>query len=101
MMVVVPDTRWLVIAADPDHRVLARLPAELEPLEVALVVRKEVFAEELEGASLDGEQGVDLHDLIHDLRDWRRTIEGPDRLCTRHEQELVLQGIAACERRAQ
>src|SRR5215472_17882113 len=76
MMVVVPDTGWLVIATDPDHRVLARLPAELEALEVALVVREEIFAKELERASLDAEQGVDLNDLIDDFRDRRRTIEG-------------------------
>src|SRR6516165_4788811 len=79
MVVVVPDTRWLVIPAYPDHRVLSGLPAELEALEVVLVIGDQVFAKELERTPLDGEQGVDLHDFIDDLRNRRLPIEGPGR----------------------
>jgi len=101
MMVVIPHTGRLVIAADPDDGVLSGLPAELEALEVPLVIRQQVLAKEPERPFLHGKQGVDLHDLVDDLRNRRLAVEGADRLRTRHEQELVLPRIAACERRTQ
>ena len=69
MVVVVPDARGLVIAPDPDHGVVGELPAELEALEVALVVREQVLAEELELSLLQAEQHVRLEHLVLDLGD--------------------------------
>jgi hypothetical protein len=97
MMVVVPDAGRLVITAYPDDRVLSGLPAELEAFEVSLVIGQQEFAKELERAPLDSEQGVDLHHLVDDLRNGRLPVEGPDGLCTRHQQQLVLPWVSACQ----
>src|SRR5690242_1871971 len=95
-MVVVPDARGLVIAADPDDGVTRELPAELEAFEVPLVIRKQVLTEQAKRALLQAQQRVGLNDLVINLGFGCLPVESAYRDGTRKKHELVLQGIPAC-----
>ena len=71
--------------------------ALVQALEVALVIGFEIFAEQLDGPLLQGQQRVGLDDLILNLGARGLPVECADGLHTGQEEELVLEWIAPCE----
>src|SRR5580700_9459177 len=93
VVVVIPDTGWLVKATQPDDRVAGELPAELKAFEIAFVIRYQVFPEYLEGPVLQTENHVSLQNFIDYVGDRRLTVESSHRLRAWQEQELMLERV--------